>query len=216
MLDISKIEAGKLQLEVEEFNLAQLLEEVADMFYPMAIKKRVDVVLDPCDDSILKSCHVKGDRVKLKQILCNLLNNAVKFTSEGHITIRARVEKTSMENAIIASNCNVVSKFLSWMFYKNKKGFNELDALHIAQKDPNRTEFVIEVDDTGTGIPKDKHKSVFENFVQVTETSLGQDGCGLGLGIVESLVSALLLFENDHCIFVRSFKSKVKVIYFFL
>ncbi|XP_015874901.2 histidine kinase CKI1 [Ziziphus jujuba] len=188
VLDTSKIEAGKLQLEVEEFNLTQLLEDVVDMFYPVAIKKGVDVVLDPCDDSITKSCHVRGDRVKLKQILCNLLNNAVKFTSEGHVTIRARVKKTSMENAIIASNCNAATKFWSRVFYKNRKGFNDLDALHTAQQDPNRTEFVIEVDDTGTGIPKDKQQSVFENFVQVTETSLGQEGCGLGLGIVESLV----------------------------
>ncbi|KAM2625790.1 hypothetical protein TB1_032605 [Malus domestica] len=102
VLDISKIEAGKVQLEIEEFNLAQLLEDVVDMFYPIAIKKGVDIVLDPCDDSIVKTCNVRGYRGKLKQIMCNLLSNAVKFTSEGHITVRAMVPKTSYENEIKA------------------------------------------------------------------------------------------------------------------
>ncbi|XP_021821290.1 histidine kinase CKI1-like [Prunus avium] len=188
VLDISKIEAGKVQLEVEEFNLAQLLEDVVDMFYPIAIKKGVDIVLDPCDDSIAKTCNVRGDRGKLKQIMCNLLSNAVKFTSEGHITVRAMVPKTSYENEIIASNHNRVLKCLSWLFYKGKGAFSDLDAIHTAQKDPNSTKFVIEVDDTGEGIPKDKREFVFENFVQVTDRATGKEGSGLGLGVVESLV----------------------------
>ncbi|KAB2621605.1 histidine kinase CKI1-like [Pyrus ussuriensis x Pyrus communis] len=188
VLDISKIEAGKVQLEIEEFNLAQLLEDVVDMFYPIAIKKGVDIVLDPCDDSIVKTCNVRGDRGKLKQIMCNLLSNAVKFTSEGHITVRAMVPKTSYENEIIASNHNRVLNCLSWLFYKSTEDFNDLDALHTSQKDPNNTKFVIEVDDTGEGIPRDKREFVFENFVQVTDRATGKEGSGLGLGIVESLV----------------------------
>lgn len=191
VLDISKIEAGKVQLEVEEFNLAQLLEDVVDMFYPIAIKKGVDILLDPCDNSIAKTCYVRGDRGKLKQILCNLISNAVKFTSEGHITVRAMVAKTSYENSIIASNRSRMLKCLSWWFYKGEEAFNDLDALRTAEKDPNTTKFVIEVDDTGEGIPKDKRGFVFENFVQVTDSATGKEGSGLGLGIVESLVSTL-------------------------
>lgn len=83
VLDMSKIEAGKKQLEEEEFNVAQLLEDVVDMFYPLGMKKGVDVVLDPTDCTIFKYNLVKGDSGKLKQILCNLLSNATKFTSEG-------------------------------------------------------------------------------------------------------------------------------------
>nr|POE97680.1 histidine kinase cki1 [Quercus suber] len=188
VLDTSKIEAGKMQLQEGEFNLAQLLEDVVDMFYPMAIKKGIDIVLDPCDGSIAKSCHVRGDRGKLKQILCNLLSNAVKYTTEGHITVRAMVQETSFENAIIASNSHLVLEYLSRLCYKNKKGLNDLVAFHTAQQEPNLTEFVIEVDDTGLGIPKDKQKSVFEYYNQVTETASGQEGSGLGLGIVQSLV----------------------------
>ncbi|CAK9135530.1 unnamed protein product [Ilex paraguariensis] len=188
VLDTTKIEAGKMQLEEEEFNLAQVLEDVVDMYYPIGMKKGIDVVLDPCDGSILKIHHVKGDRGKLKQILCNLLSNSVKFTSEGHISVRAIVKKTSKEKAIIASNRNGLLNCLSRLCYKNNGSFNALDDLHTVQQNPNSMEFVFEVDDTGKGISKDKQKSVFENFVQVKETALGQGGCGLGLGIVQSLV----------------------------
>lgn len=56
------------------------------------------------------------------------------------------------------------------------------------KQDPSCMEFEFEVEDTGPGIPRDKRRSIFENFVQVKETSAGHVGTGLGLGIVQSLV----------------------------
>ncbi|GAV87479.1 Response_reg domain-containing protein/HisKA domain-containing protein/HATPase_c domain-containing protein, partial [Cephalotus follicularis] len=187
VLEMSRIEAGKVDLEEEEFNMAQLLQDVVDLFYPVGMKKGIDVVLD-CDESILKASLVRGDRVKLKQILSNLVNNAIKFTSEGHVSVRGVIKKRSFENDIIASNQNVLLKCLSRMFYKNKEGFNDLDALRTVKQNPHLTEFEFEVDDTGRGIPKDKQASIFEDFCQVKETALEQEGSGLGLGIVQSLV----------------------------
>ncbi|CAK9145213.1 unnamed protein product [Ilex paraguariensis] len=188
ILDTSKIEAGKMLLEEEEFDLARLLEDVVDLYYPVGLKKGVDVVLDPYDGSITKFCHLKGDRGKLKQILSNLLSNAVKFTSEGHVSVRAWAKKPSFENSLLASNRNNSLTCMSCLFSKNDKAYNGLEAMNTAQQDPNCMEFVFEVNDTGKGIPKEKRKSVFENYVQVTETALGQEGTGLGLGIVQSLV----------------------------
>uniref|UniRef100_A0A2K1XUG4 histidine kinase n=1 Tax=Populus trichocarpa TaxID=3694 RepID=A0A2K1XUG4_POPTR len=182
ILDTSKIEAGKMQLEEEEFDLAKLLEDAVDLYHPVGMKKGVDVVLDPYDGSILKHSRVKGDRGKLKQVLCNLLSNAVKFTFEGQVSVRAWTQKPSLENKIIASNQNGLWRCFSCLFFKNKKEFND-----VKQKQSSM-EFVFEVNDTGKGIPKEKQKSVFENFVQVKETALGQGGTGLGLGIVQSLV----------------------------
>ncbi|KAL5791931.1 hypothetical protein ACOSP7_000525 [Xanthoceras sorbifolium] len=185
ILDTSKIDAGKMQLDEEEFNLGLLLEDVVDLYHPVAMKKEVDVMLDPFDSSVNKFSHVKGDRGKLKQVLCNLLSNSVKFTSEGHVAVRAWVQKPSIENSIIASNRNGFLQHLPCLFYKNKKARNDIEAVNAVKNDPNCMEFVFEVDDTGKGIPKEKQQSVFENYVQVKD---GQGGTGLGLGIVQSLV----------------------------
>lgn len=78
---------------------------------------------------------------------------------------------------------------MSKLFFKSKEGFNDLNALHSVEENPNLMVFEFEVDDTGKGIPKDKQNSVFEEFVQVKETAIGQEGIGLGLGIVQSMVS---------------------------
>ncbi|XP_020540438.1 histidine kinase CKI1 isoform X2 [Jatropha curcas] len=191
ILDMSKIEAGKASLEREDFNLAQLLEDVVDMYYLLGMKKGVDIVLDPCDGSILKLPLVRGDRIKLKQILCNLLSNAIKFTSEGHISVRAVVKKNNFKKEIIASNRTTALKFLSRFCHRNDDAFTDLDALQTVEENPNEMEIEFEVDDTGKGVPRDKQKSIFEDYVQVKETTIGQEGCGLGLGIVQSLVRVM-------------------------
>ncbi|OVA16806.1 DNA mismatch repair protein MutS [Macleaya cordata] len=187
VLDATKIEAGKMQLREEVFDLAQVIEEAVNFVYPNGVEKGIDVVLDPCDGSIIKSSLVKGDRGKLKQILNNLLNNAVKFTSEGHVILRAWVKKPSLETSILASKNNGPWKCISELIYKNnEEAYSK--TLHTVQRNENSLEVVFEVEDTGKGIPKEKQKSVFENFVQVKETTLEQGGTGLGLGIVQSLV----------------------------
>ncbi|KAL2239050.1 UNVERIFIED_CONTAM: Histidine kinase CKI1 [Sesamum indicum] len=188
ILDTSKIEAGKMQLEEEEFDIEQLLEDVVDLYHPVGMKKGVDVILDPYDGSITKCSHVRGDRGKLKQILSNLLSNAVKFTSEGHVTIRAWARKSSLENEILASNQENSMSCLCYLLFKSERAYTESEVVNTIQRDPNHMEFVFEVNDTGKGIPKEKQKSVFENYVQVKETTLGLEGTGLGLGIVQSLV----------------------------
>jgi len=188
ILDTSKVEAGKMQLEEEEFDLSQLMEDAVDLYHPVAMKKGVDLLLDPCDGSIIKYSHVKGDRGKLKQVLLNLLSNAVKFTDEGHIAVRAWAKKPSFRNSITDSDRCPCIKHLSCLSCKGHEAHEDQEAEDAIQRDLDCMDFVFEVDDTGRGIPKEKHKSVFENYVQVKETALGQVGTGLGLGIVQSLV----------------------------
>ncbi|XP_027349422.1 histidine kinase CKI1 [Abrus precatorius] len=185
ILDTSKIEAGKMQLEEEEFDIFQLLEDVVDLYHPVGMKKGVEIVMDPCDGSLLRYSRTKGDRGKLKQVLCNLLSNAVKFTSEGHIAVRAWARKPSLKSSLNATNRYRLKRLLSCVFYRKKEALDDIEAI---QYDPNCMDFTFEVDDTGIGIPKEKYKSVFENYVQVKETALGHEGTGLGLGIVRSLV----------------------------
>lgn len=181
-----------MQLEEKEFDLAQVLEEAVEIFYVVALKKGLDVMLDPCDGSVLKYSHVIGDCGRLKQIIHNLLSNAVKFTSEGRIVVRAWVKTPSLENSFIVLDHGGCFSNLQMCISHFKKGdtSNDLGLIHTTQQNSNSIEFIVEVDDTGKGIPKEKHKSVFENYVQVKESgNEGHQGTGLGLGIVQSLVS---------------------------
>ena len=85
ILDFSKVEAGKLELENVDFDLCQLLGEVANAMALMAQDKGLELVLDLRELECLK---VKGDPGRLRQIVTNLLSNAIKFTEGGEITIR--------------------------------------------------------------------------------------------------------------------------------
>ncbi|XP_038979992.1 probable histidine kinase 2 [Phoenix dactylifera] len=190
VLDTSKVEAGKMQLEEVEFDMAQVLEESADIFHVVALKKGLEVIWDPCDCSVLRCSNVKGDCRRLKQILDNLLGNAVKFTSEGHVVVRAWAKKPSLENFKLSSNHEFrfpsILSHLTRCLWKNE---TNMEILNPVQHGPDSVEFIFEVEDTGKGIPKEKRASVFENYVQVKETTTGgHEGTGLGLGIVQSFV----------------------------
>ena len=88
ILDFSKFEAGKLELEMVDFDLATMLEGSADLLHPMAEEKGVELVclLEPGVPQLLR-----GDSGRLRQIVLNYLNNALKFTSDGEIVVRASV-----------------------------------------------------------------------------------------------------------------------------
>ena len=89
ILDFSKIEAGKMELEHVEFDLRETLEAVPDMFAHQAYKKRIELycrVLEGVPNGVL------GDPERLRQVLGNLVSNAIKFTDHGEVGIRSEVE----------------------------------------------------------------------------------------------------------------------------
>jgi PAS domain S-box-containing protein len=90
ILDFSKIEAGKLELEIIEFDLRTAVEEVADMLAGRAFQRGLEFAcdIDPETPSLLL-----GDPGRIKQILINLANNAVKFTEKGAVVIRVTLEQ---------------------------------------------------------------------------------------------------------------------------
>jgi signal transduction histidine kinase/DNA-binding response OmpR family regulator len=87
VLDFSKAEAGKLRLETAEFSIADLAEEVVDLFAKRAHDKRLELLLD-CQPSVPDT--VVGDRLRLRQMVSNLVANAIKFTDKGHVLVRVR------------------------------------------------------------------------------------------------------------------------------
>lgn len=92
VLDFSKIDAGKLELEVAPFDLEEAIFDVMDMLSPLACEKHIDMAIS--FDSDLPYM-VQGDALRFKQILTNLVSNAIKFTPEGDIIVRARLEQNN-------------------------------------------------------------------------------------------------------------------------
>jgi PAS domain S-box-containing protein len=90
VLDISKIEAGQLQLDPVPVDLPALLNEVVDMMAYHAQQQGLELIyhLDPA-----AAVRTELDAVRLKQVLINLLNNAIKFTEHGHVSLRVRSEQ---------------------------------------------------------------------------------------------------------------------------
>ncbi len=88
ILDFSKIEAGKLELEEQGFELRELLEDILELHAGQAMRKGIECIADLPPDLPER---VRGDPTRLRQVLSNLLGNAVKFTEQGEIRLSARV-----------------------------------------------------------------------------------------------------------------------------
>jgi len=92
ILDLSKIEAGKLTLEDIDFDLHQMLDNIVRIFTIPAERKGLSIHLEMADQL---PQYIKADLIRLKQILANLTNNAIKFTETGNINIRVRQKNSS-------------------------------------------------------------------------------------------------------------------------
>ncbi|EXJ14346.1 diguanylate cyclase/phosphodiesterase with PAS/PAC sensor(s) [Imhoffiella purpurea] len=160
VLDVSKIEAGRMTLDSAEFDLEERIEDVVDLFAERAHAKSLDLV---CHLSPDLPRHVIGDSGRIAQVLSNLLGNALKFTETGEVLVRARLESG---DALLAR-------------------------------------ILIEVVDSGIGIPPDRQRQVFEAFVQGDgSTSREFGGTGLGLAIAKELTELMggaIGVEGDGC-----------------
>lgn len=103
ILDYSKVEAGKIEIEEVEFNVCELFENIAQSFAHKTQQKSVELLLEISE---LNHPWVSGDPTRLRQILSNLLGNAVKFTENGEIVVRARMEERN--NQIPLLHCSVI------------------------------------------------------------------------------------------------------------
>jgi PAS domain S-box-containing protein len=100
ILDFSKIEAGKLDIEPIEFGLLSLLAEAVESIAGKAQEKDVEIILDTTNVEIQK---VVGDPGRIRQILINLLGNAIKFTEKGSIVLRATLERRANDLRLTCS-----------------------------------------------------------------------------------------------------------------
>jgi PAS domain S-box-containing protein len=98
ILDFSKIEAGKMHLEVVDFNLRTVMEETAELLAPHAHQKRIELA---CVTPPELPVHLRGDPGRIRQILTNLLGNAVKFTERGEVVMEAAMVRTRGEDLTV-------------------------------------------------------------------------------------------------------------------
>ena len=87
LLEYSSLEQGKLQIHHESFNLRQLCDETSEMFRPIAKHKNLDFVYEP---EMEEDSFILSDRLKIKQILSNIISNGIKYTLEGSVRFKAR------------------------------------------------------------------------------------------------------------------------------
>lgn len=113
LLDMARIEAGRLRIEARLFDLHELLESVIALFAPMAAAKGLEFVFDY--DPLLPR-RVVGDRLRLQQILANLINNAIKFTDSGHVVLQASCERQSIRFAVQDTGPGMDSATLGRLF----------------------------------------------------------------------------------------------------
>src|SRR5689334_19489016 len=203
ILDFSKIESGKLELEHHPFELHTCIEEALDLLAPKAAEKKLDLAYI-VDDSIPKI--LVSDVTRLRQILVNLIGNAVKFTHQGEIVIQvtaaARNPRTTegahpekpvglglspaVQAALRASqSVNPGQRQLDTEFFRNAEEW----LLHFS------------VRDTGIGIPVDRQNRLFKSFQQVdASTTRHYGGTGLGLAIckrLSELMGGRIWVESD-------------------
>ncbi len=98
ILDHSKIEAGKLDLEAIDFDLRVTIDEITDLISIKAVEKGIEYVPMVYPDV---QSHLRGDPVRIRQILINLLNNAIKFTNAGEVSLAVQSKREDLEKVVL-------------------------------------------------------------------------------------------------------------------
>src|SRR5205085_3638664 len=163
ILDLTKVEAGKMELSPAQFALADLARDLAATFRPLTDQKGLTLAVnvDPGAPT-----HLDTDGPRLEQVLNNLLSNAVKFTDSGSVTLDIHPAPPRA------------------LFHDPR--------LRAALADPANGVVAFRVTDTGLGIPAEKHMMIFEAFQQADgTTSRKYGGTGLGLSIGREIARLL-------------------------
>lgn len=165
ILDLSKIEAGRTVLVENIFDLVELLNSISAMLQMKAATKGLQLVFN-LDPELPRS--VKTDEGKLRQVLINLLGNAIKFTEQGGVTLRVRPSPYSTVG--------------DELFVPDESKNNKQQAI---------TNLTFEIGDSGRGIPPEEINELFQPFVQSKMNRSFQEGTGLGLPISKQFIELM-------------------------
>jgi two-component system sensor histidine kinase/response regulator len=166
ILEMSKIEAGRSDLNISNFNLIRLLDNLREMLQYRATAKGLTLIFEYSSD--IPSC-IQTDASKLRQVLLNLLGNAIKFTTTGSVILRVGMKDGGDKG--------------------DKGGIFSLSPL--SPPPPTSPTLHFEVIDTGSGISPTEIKLLFEAFAQTETGRQSQQGTGLGLAISRKYVQLM-------------------------
>ncbi|KAA0587672.1 response regulator (plasmid) [Azospirillum oryzae] len=163
VLDFSKIEAGQLTLEEIDFSLPRLVEDVVQLFLVRAAAKGLSLSASIAEDT---PRHIRGDPTRLRQVLYNLVSNAIKFTDRGAIEIA--------------------------VWSPDPPAGQRADSAGASGLPDGPVTLRFEVQDNGIGMTAEQRARLFDAFVQAdVSTSRKYGGTGLGLAICKRLVEAM-------------------------
>ncbi len=167
ILDLSKIEASKLELHPTALHLPSFLQGVMEICSIRAEQKQIafNFVIDP-----QLPVGVNGDEKRLRQVLINLLGNAIKFTEKGSVTFKVELIECQKSHPESSSNQSSI---------ENRKS-----------KIENRS-VRFQIEDTGVGMNPEQVAKIFLPFEQVGDTTKKSEGTGLGLAISQKIVELM-------------------------
>lgn len=181
LLELAKIEAGKVDINVERVDLREAAEGLVALIRPLADKRGVSLSLEIIGDGPLV---IESDPRKLQQIVFNFLSNAVKFTGDKVDEERARAETIAAAqgggSALAPSSPASVTLRVEPLVVRSAGGGEAEDKVRIS------------VLDTGPGIAKEHHDRIFDKFTQLSAGHTRKHaGAGLGLSISKELTQLL-------------------------
>jgi signal transduction histidine kinase/DNA-binding response OmpR family regulator/HPt (histidine-containing phosphotransfer) domain-containing protein len=173
ILDFAKVEAGRLALERVDFHVYETIEEVIDLVAERAQSKGLTLA---CEIDERVPVMLKGDPGRLRQILINLIGNAIKFTERGEVVVRVQNEGEPQDTLHSSEGVLLPSE----------------DGTTSDTPPVPRCCLRISVTDTGIGIPTHAQANIFEPFAQGDgSTTRKYGGTGLGLAIVKQLAEMM-------------------------
>jgi signal transduction histidine kinase/CheY-like chemotaxis protein len=169
ILDLSKIEAGKVEIYPTNFYFSNFLQGITELFKMRVQQKGISFIYEPLSHL---PTGIRADEKRLRQILINLLGNAVKFTDKGGVTLKVGlVEKGGLGKELGQRGQDGPLPTTN----------NQLPIINIR----------FEVEDTGVGIAPDELGEIFLPFHQVGDKNYQAEGTGLGLPITKKLVEMM-------------------------
>ena len=187
-LDLSKIEAGRMMIDPKNFDLYRLLDDLQDMFQLRAKSQELQLLFER-EAEVPQ--YVRTDDVKLRQVLINILSNAIKFTQSGAVVLRVRKLENSGVVDLLDSPTVVFDTTTSIRDFSIISSDYATVELREEAEDSTRFQVIFlqfEIEDTGVGIAAEELGNVFNAFVQTASGQKTQKGTGLGLTISRQFV----------------------------